>query len=112
MSFFLNILDIVSIPGVDRYMLLEKGGAIISHNLESPDRLFDFANKAGNGCFKTNDLEQFGPFRFVIVKQDGGNSIVLFRLNKYSLCVVSDTSVTDHVLVNNVRQFISTISSS
>ncbi len=109
MSFFINVLDIVNVPGVRHYMLVKTNGAIVSHNVDNPDAKSVLIITAGNGSMDIHPSGQFGPFRYVVLNQADGQSTIVFGLGKYYLSVDTDWSVNTDDVVSSVRKFIASI---
>ena len=109
MSFFINVLAIVNVPGVRHYMLVKTTGTIVSHNVASPEETSALLITAGNGCTDIHPSGQFGPFRYVTLNQADGPTIIVFGLGKYYLGVETDRAVNNADVVSSVRKFIAAI---
>lgn len=112
MSFFINILDIVKIPGIRQYLLIKEEGQVVSHNISRPETVAPQLKLAGLGCRELVPEKFYGGFRYMILEQESDDPLVLFKLGTCFLGVWSDRTVRTAVMIKEVMRFLAEITSS
>ena len=94
--------SILKVPGVDRYILVDKDGKIFSREIPEPEKMADLVSFCG---LKSHTIGK-AHFRYLVFSRETRDHFFIFPVGKYYLGVIKHKDISNAVLVENILQFI------
>ncbi|RMF44511.1 MAG: roadblock/LC7 domain-containing protein [Deltaproteobacteria bacterium] len=98
-----------AIDGVKNFVLIRKDGQVITHNLEDPDELAALATLCGLQSEAIAGTLGFSQVERLCLRRAGGESLSLFRLDKYFVAVIQEPDCPLDDLLDRVSKFLSSL---
>ncbi len=93
---------IISVPGIDQYILVDKTAKIFSHNAKNPEKLAEITSVCG---FKSHALGKT-KFSHIMFSMENHKNFFIFPVGKYYLGVVKQESINSTLMVDNILRFL------
>jgi hypothetical protein len=94
--------SIISLPGIDQYILVDQTGKIYAHNAKIPEKLAEITSTCG---FKSHAVGKT-KFSHIMFSRKNHDNFFIFPVGKYYLGVVKQENINNALLVENVLRFL------
>ncbi|MFH2090912.1 MAG: roadblock/LC7 domain-containing protein [Pseudomonadota bacterium] len=102
MGFFVDLIKISKIPGVDHYILVDLQGEVIAHNIKDYQQIGPMISFCGKQSFSIGK----NRLKFLIFSRKSQKDLLIFPVGNYYLGVIKQNKIQAVELADNVLIFL------
>lgn len=97
-----SFASILTVPGVDQYILVDRNGKILSQAMAESQKMAELV------CFCGLNAQAIGKinFRYLAFSLENQGHFFIFPVGKYYLGVIKQKDIGDAALVDTILQFL------